>query len=369
MPDLHLQTHTKHFNRTLRLESGRILEPFWLRYETYGRLNAQKDNAVVVCHALTGSHHAAGQYAGEKKSGWWDGLIGAGKAIDTDKFFVICVNVIGSSFGSSSPQSLRSEDGKPYRLKFPVITIKDMVQAQMELFIALGIEHARAVIGGSMGGMQALHFAVDYPHFADDVIALATTHATPAWTIAFNKAAVEAIKNDPAFKGGEYNAADIAQNGLRGAAIARMIGHISFLSPGSMDSKFGREYLRQDGLFDLNGRFQVDSYLDYNGDNFARWFDPLSFIYIAKAVNIYDISRGFESLRGALAQVEARVHLFSFSADLLFLPRQMQEIKTVLDDLAKPCFYREVESDYGHDAFLVEIEKYADDVERILNGR
>ncbi len=365
---MEIQTKKEKFTNALYLESGRILEPYEITYETYGTLNEDKSNVVVVCHALTGSHHAAGRYEGDRKAGWWDGMIGPGKAIDTDRFFVICTNVIGSCFGSTGPTSLMYPVARPYRFKFPVITVKDMVKAQRILFDRLGIHHVKAVIGGSMGGMQALHFAIDFPGFADTIVALATTHASSPWVISFNKVAMEAIKNDPDFQNGEYDLEDIKQKGLKGASIGRMGGHISFLSPYSMNRKFGRDYVSHDGLFELFGRFEVERYLDYNGDNFPKWFDPLSFLYIAKAINIYDISRGYDSIEDALAKITADLHLISFEKDMLFFPEEMKHIADKMTGIGKgdQCTYINIDSDYGHDAFLVELDKFKDHIIAVL---
>ena len=364
---LNLQTHSEHFTNPLYLESGRILEPYDIIYETYGTLNEKRDNVVVVCHALTGSHHAAGTYEGDNKPGWWDGLIGPGKAVDTDRFFVICSNVIGSCFGSTGPMSMRYPYNEPYRYKFPVITILDMVKAQRILFDRLGIHDVHAVIGGSMGGMQALAFGVFFPNFSKKIIAMASTAATRPWAIAFNKVAQEAILKDPEFKNGYYDPEVIRENGLSGMAIGRMAGHISFLSHQSMDRKFGREYKRTDGLFELFGKFQIESYLEYNGYNFTKWFDPLSYLYITKAINIYDLSRGFDSMEEALAKINAELYLVGFEKDLLFLPSEMESIYTSMKAIGKEnCDYLEVQSDYGHDAFLVEIEKIENYVREAL---
>lgn len=363
-----LQTHKQLFKNPLYLESGRILEPFEIVYETYGKLNDDKSNAVLVCHALSGSHHAAGVYEGEKKAGWWDSIIGSSKAIDTDKFFVICANVIGSCHGSTGPSSPMYPKMEPYRLKFPVITIKDMVKAERLLLDKLGIYSLHAVIGGSMGGMQALHFAVDYPSLARRVIALAATHATSPWVIAFNKVAIEATLLDPDFQGGNYDFDEVKTKGLKGSAVGRMAAHIGFLSPESMDRKFGRDYLAQDGLFDLFGKFQVERYLEHNGGNFPKWFDPLTFIYIAKAINIYDLSRGYDSLEEALNRVKSTIHLFGFERDLLFLPKEMKEIDETMKNIGKSAQsnYYHIQSDYGHDAFLVETDKFAEKIRAIL---
>ncbi|TET88836.1 MAG: homoserine O-acetyltransferase, partial [Sulfurovum sp.] len=248
-----IETKTAYFSSPLYLESGRILEPYEITYETYGELNEEKNNVVLVCHALSGSHHAAGTYEGDRKAGWWDGLIGDGKAIDTTKYFVICTNVIGSCFGTTGPMSANHPSEEPYRLKFPVVTVKDIVRAQMQLLSQLGIYHLRAIVGGSMGGMQALQFAVDYPNLADDIISLAATYATRPWTMSFNKVAMEAIRRDPRFKHGNYARDAFKEEGLDGLAIGRIAGHISYLSPDSMDDKFGRNYVSNDGLFELFG--------------------------------------------------------------------------------------------------------------------
>ncbi|MBD3809346.1 MAG: homoserine O-acetyltransferase [Sulfuricurvum sp.] len=364
---LNLQTSSEHFTNPLYLESGRILEPYDIIYETYGELNEAKDNVIVICHALTGSHHAAGTYEGDNKAGWWDGLIGQGKAVDTDKFFVICTNVIGSCFGSTGPMSPHYPYTDEYRYKFPVVTILDMVKAQRILFDRLGIHRVHAIIGGSMGGMQALAFGVFFPNFAKKIIAMATTAATQPWAIAFNKVAQEAILKDPEFKNGYYDPAVLRENGLSGMAIGRMAGHISFLSPDSMERKFGREYKRNDGLYELFGKFQIESYLEYNGYNFTKWFDPLSYLYITKAINIYDLSRGFDSMEEALSKINSELYLISFEKDLLFLPNEMRSIHDTLVQLGKTnSDYFNVDSDYGHDAFLVEIDKIEDYVRSAL---
>ena len=366
---LNLQTYTEHFTNPLYLESGRILEPYDITYETYGHLNDDKSNVVVVTHALTGSHHAAGFYEDENKAGWWDGLIGSGKAIDTDKYFVICTNVIGSCFGSTGPMSPQHPHQEPYRYKFPVVSIKDMVKAQRILFDRLDIHRVEAIIGGSMGGMQALQFAIHYPNFANKIISLATTHATQAWAIAFNKIAQEAILKDPDFKQGYYDTEIIKEQGLSGMAIGRMAGHISFLSHESMRRKFGREYKRDDGLYELFGKFQVESYLEYNGYNFTKWFDPLTYLYITKAINIYDLGRGFDSLQEAFKKITAELHLISFKNDVLFKNFEMKEISDILLEIGnKNHTYIDIDSDYGHDAFLVELDKFEHHIKEALDA-
>jgi len=361
-----IETKTAHFSSPLYLESGRILEPYEIVYETYGELNSDKSNVVLVCHALSGSHHAAGVYEGERKAGWWDGLIGEDKAIDTNRYFVISTNVVGSCFGSTGPMSNNYTTQAPYRLKFPVVTIKDMIRAQMHLLSSLGIHHVKAIIGGSMGGMQALQFGVDYPNFADDIISLAATYATRPWTIAFNKVAVEAIRRDPRFKHGNYAKDDFKEEGLDGLAIGRIAGHISYLSPNSMDDKFGRNYVNNDGLFELFGRYEVERYMEYNTNNFSRIFDPLSYLYIVKAINTFNLSRGYDSLHDAIGRIKANVHLISFSSDYLFFPSEMKHIANMMKRNGQAHTYLEVESDYGHDAFLVELDKFKMHIKEVL---
>jgi len=361
-----IETKVANFTSALYLESGRILEPYSIAYETYGVLNQDKSNVILVCHALSGSHHAAGIYDGDRKAGWWDGLIGDGKAIDTERYFVICTNTIASCFGSTSPMSPQYPSIQPYRLKFPVVTIKDMIKAQKNLLSSLDIHHLRAVVGGSMGGMQALQFAVDFPNFSDEIISLAATYATRPWTIGFNKVAVEAIRKDPRFKNGNYDIDDFKEEGLDGLAIGRIAGHISYLSPYSMDSKFGRNYVGNDGLFELFGRYEVERYMEYNTANFSKFFDPLSYLYIVKAINTFNLTRGYDTLYNAISRIKSKVHLISFKSDYLFFPSEMEHIYNMMQRNSQESSYLEVDSDYGHDAFLVEIDKFEYKIREIL---
>ncbi len=361
-----IETKQAHFSSPLYLESGRILEPYTIAYETYGEMNEDKSNIVLICHPLSGSHHAAGIYEGEKKAGWWDDLIGNGKAVDTSKYFVICSNVIGSCFGSTGPMSNSYPSLTPFRLKFPVVTIKDMVRAQVHLLSSLGIYKLKAIIGGSMGGMQALQFAIDYPNLSENIISLAATYETRPWTIAFNKVAVEAIRTDPRFENGNYAKDAFKEKGLSGLAIGRIAGHISFLSPKSMDKKFDRNYVSNDGLFELFGRYEVERYMEYNTTNFSKIFDPLSYLYIVKAINTFSLERGYDSVEDALSRIRSKVHLFSFSSDYLFFPEEMEYIYKVMKKNSQQVTYKEVQSDYGHDAFLVEVDKFEDDIKAIL---
>jgi len=368
---LKIETKKAKFRQPLYLESGRLLEPWEIVYETYGELNENKDNVILITHALSGSHHAAGKYSeNDKKPGWWDDLIGDKKAIDTTKFFVISTNVIGSCFGSTSPLSpIAPGSNKRYGLKFPVITIKDMVKAQKILLDSLGITKLKAIIGGSMGGMQALRFAVEYPGFSENIIPLATTYQTRPHVIAVNKIMKDAILADPEFKNGEYDIDEIKKNGLRGLEIARMMGFLGYLNPKTFDKKFGREYVKTDGMFELFGKFQVESYLEYNGANFPKWFDPLSYIYILKAISLFDISRGYISLSEALSKIEDKLYLISFKGDTLFYPEEMRKIKEEMDKLNKFCEYFEIDSEYGHDSFLVEVDKFDFIIKDILKEK
>jgi len=365
-----IETKIAKFTKPLYLESGRILEPWQIIYETYGELNEDKSNVILITHALSGSHHAAGKYEGDRKPGWWDGLIGDNKAIDTKKYFVIATNNIGSCFGSTGPMSL-ADDNKPYRFRFPVLTISDIVKAQIRVLKSLDINNVFAGIGGSMGGMQALCYAIEYPTFAKQIITLATTAYTRPWAIAYNKVVVEAIKNDPDFKNGDYDPDDIKENGLKGLAIGRMAGHIRYLSGNSMEQKFGRRYVANDGLYELFGRFEVERYLEYNGYNFPHNLDPLSYLYIVKTINIFNAARGSDKLEDALKKIKSKLHLISFSGDMLFFPQEMQEIKQIMNRVNSStlCTYDMIQSTYGHDAFLVEIDKFDYKIKQMLENK
>ncbi len=355
-----IETKVEKFTQPLYLESGRILEEFEIVYETYGTLNEDKSNLIVICHALAGSHHAAGRYADEAKPGWWDKLIGDGKAIDTNKYFVICSNNIGSSFGSTNALSINPSTKKEYRLKFPILAITDIVNAQMRLYERLGIKNAVAVIGGSMGGMQTLCYSIEYPTFAKHYIALATTAYTRPWAIAINKIAIEAIRHDPAFKNGLYEKDDLVANGLPGLAIGRMAGLIAYLSPNVFNKKFGRDYTDTDGLYELFGRFEVERYLEYNSYSFPKYFDPLSYLYICKTMNIFDAGRNKDKLEDSFSKIQGQLHLISFSDDMLFFPQEMEEVRDIMIKIGKEkqVTYKMIESQSGHDSFLVEVEKF-----------
>jgi homoserine O-acetyltransferase len=368
---LKIETKTAKFEEPLYLESGRILESYELVYETYGELNEDKSNLIVICHALAGSHHAAGRYGTEAKPGWWDKLIGDGKAIDTTKYFVICSNNIGSTFGSTNALSVDPSTKEEYRLKFPILTISDIVKAQMKLYESLEITNAVAVVGGSMGGMQALSYAIEFPSFAKHVFALATTAYTRPWAIAINKIAIESIRHDPAFKNGFYKKEDLAADGLAGLGIGRMAGLIAYLSPNVFNKKFGREYSRTDGLYELFGRFEVERYLEYNAYSFPKIFDPLSYLYICKTMNIFDAGRNKDKLEDSFAKIESKLHLVSFKDDMLFFPEEMEEIRDIMIKIGKEdqITYKSVDSKSGHDSFLVEVDKFDQHIIDILENK
>lgn len=346
----------------LRLESGRILKPVTQVYETYGELNADASNAILVAHAWTGNAHLAGKSSEEdSKLGWWDAIVGPGRLLDTDRYFIICPNVIGSCYGSTGPASINPRTSKRYNLTFPVITVRDMVRAQALLLDHLGIKKLLTVLGGSMGGMQALEWGTQFPERVASVIALATTPAPSPQAISLNAVARWAIFNDPDWKKGEYR-----KNPKDGLALARGIGHIAFLSDESMQSKFGRRYSVKDGFFDFFGKFEVERYLNYNGYNFVDRFDANSFLYLAKALDLYDVSLGYESLTEALEQIQAPIQLFAFTSDWLYPPHYTEEMVKILGELGKDVEYHLIPSPYGHDAFLLEHETFTPQVQSFL---
>jgi len=350
------------FETDLRLESGRILGPIEIAYETYGTLNPARSNAILVTHAWTGNAHLAGRYnAEEKRAGWWDEIVGPGRLLDTDRYFVICSNVIGSCFGSTGPTSINPKTGKRYNLTFPVITVRDMVGAQALLMDELGIQRLFCVLGGSMGGMQALEWATQFPDRVASAVVLATTPRPSAQAISLNAVARWAIFNDPTWKKGEYR-----KNPKDGLALARGIGHITFLSDESMTAKFGRRFSARDGQFDFFGQFEVERYLNYNGYNFVDRFDANSFLYLAKALDLYDVASGCESIDEAFAPVGAALQFFAFTSDWLYPPAQTEEMVESLKRLNKPVEYHLISSAYGHDAFLLEHETFTPLVQDFL---
>ncbi len=337
----------------LLLECGKRLGPIDVAYETYGQLNEARDNAILVCHALSGSAHAAGVHCpDDAKPGWWEDMIGPGKGIDTDKYFVLCSNVLGGCSGTTGPSSVDPETGQPYGLRFPIITIADMVRVQKLLLDRLGIEHLLAVIGGSIGGMQVLQWSIAYPEMMDAAIPVATTTHLGAQSIAFDAVGRNAILADANFANGQYHGKSAPARGL---AIARMIGHITYLSEEGMRQKFGRQLRSTEKYsYDFNSEFSVETYLDYQGQTFVDRFDANSYLYITKASDYFDLARDHGSLQQAFANAKARFLVVSFSSDWLFTPAQSEAIVDALVANGRDVSFCNIDSSYGHDAFLLE---------------
>ena len=362
-----------HFTEPLALQSGSTLADYDLMVETYGTLNAARSNAVLVCHALNASHHVAGIYAGEPKNvGWWDNMVGPGKPLDTNRFFVIGVNNLGSCFGSTGPMSLDPATGKPYGARFPVVTVEDWVQAQARVADAFGIERFAAVMGGSLGGMQALAWTLMYPDRVGHCIVVASTPKLSAQNIAFNEVARSAILSDPDFHGGDYYAHGVKPK--RGLRVARMIGHITYLSDDDMATKFGRALRRpgatggassatgsvgEDYRFSFDVEFEVESYLRYQGDKFADYFDANTYLLITRALDYFDPAKAFDGdLTAALAHTRAQYLIASFTTDWRFAPARSRELVKALLDHKRRVTYAEIDAPHGHDAFLLDDARY-----------
>jgi homoserine O-acetyltransferase len=367
-----------HFAAVLPLQSGAAIRDYSLSFETYGELNAERSNAVLICHALNASHHVAGVYAGQDKSeGWWDNMIGPGKALDTHRFFVIGVNNLGSCFGSTGPMHVNPDTGRVYGADFPVVTVEDWVNAQARLLDALGIATLAAVMGGSLGGMQALSWALQYPERVRHAVVVASAPNLTAENIAFNEVARRAIVTDPDFHGGHfYEHGTVPKRGLR---IARMIGHITYLSDDVMNEKFGRQ-LRESihrtapsegsaarevasvGAYLYSTQeieFQIESYLRYQGDKFAEYFDANTYLLITRALDYFDPARSHGGdLSQALARASCKFLLVSFTTDWRFAPRRSREIVKALLDNRRDVSYAEIDAPHGHDAFLLDDPRY-----------
>jgi homoserine O-acetyltransferase/O-succinyltransferase len=347
-----------HFSAPLRLRGGAELPGFDLAYETYGTLNAAKSNAVLVCHALNASHHVAGYYEKEKDNiGWWDNLVGPGKPLDTNRFFVIGSNYIGSCFGSTGPASINPATGKPWGADFPVVTVEDWVEAQRLLADHLGIERFAAVIGGSLGAMQALQWTLSYPERIRHSIVIAAAAKLTPQNIAFNEVARQAIMTDPDFHGGHYYDKGVVP--VRGLRIARMIGHITYISGEAMSEKFGRLLRRGQPGFDFDVDFEVESYLRYQGDKFSTYFDANTYLRITKARDYVDPAVDYGGdLTKALARAKAAFLVVSFKSDWRFTPARSREMVKALLDNRRIVSYLELDAPGGHDAFLLEDARY-----------
>ena len=349
------------------LDSGEELGPIQLAYETYGQLNAEKSNAILISHALSGDAHASScQSQTNENPGWWDDCIGPGRAFDTDKYFVICSNVLGGCRGSTGPSSINPRTNKPYGLSFPVVTIADMVRAQRHLIDYLGIEKLLAIAGGSMGGMQVLQWAVSYPERVNSALPIATTARHSPMLIAFSEVGRQAIYADPNWNGGDYYDGPRPNAGL---AVARMVGHITYLSETSMHQKFGRRLRKRERFgYDFDTDFEIESYLRYRGNKFTERFDANSYLYVTKAMDYFDISNGHGDLVTAFAKsVDITYLVVSFTSDWLYPTYHSKELVGVLTAVGADVSYCNVQSTWGHDAFLLEVETMTSMISNFLD--
>ncbi len=347
-----------HFSQALPLQNGSQIADYTLMVETYGELNADKSNAVLICHALNASHHVAGYYADDPKNiGWWDNMVGPGKAVDTNRFFVIGINNLGSCFGSTGPMHTNPATGKPYGAEFPVVTVEDWVNAQARVADRFGIQQFAAVMGGSLGGMQALAWSLLYPDRLRHCIVIASTPKLSAQNIAFNDVARQAILTDPDFHGGDFYAHGVVPR--RGLRVARMIGHITYLSDDDMAEKFGRDLKTGSYQFGYGVDFEIESYLRYQGDKFSDYFDANTYLLITKALDYFDPARAYGGdLAQALAHSKAKFFLASFTTDWRFSPERSREIVEALIHNQRQVSYAEIDAPHGHDAFLLTDARY-----------
>ena len=346
------------FDSPLTLQNGCVLPRFELMIETYGTLNADKSNAVLICHALSGNHHVAGYHSkNDKHPGWWDNMIGPGKPVDTNRFFVVGLNNLGGCHGSTGPLSINLDTGKAYGADFPMVTVKDWVESQSMLADRFGIDKWAAVMGGSLGGMQALQWAIDKPQRLKHALIIASAPRLSTQNIAFNDVARQAILTDPDFCQGQYaQQQKIPRRGLR---IARMMGHITYLAEDGLGKKFGRQMRQPNYQYDYNVEFEVESYLRYQGDKFAEVFDANSYLLMTKALDYFDPARDYDgNLVAAVSAIQARILIASFSSDWRFSPRRSQELLDALVAANKPVQYIALKSAHGHDAFLMEDADY-----------
>ena len=356
----HVTPQQMHFSEPLPLKSGAVLPDYTLVYETYGTLDAERSNAVLVCHALNASHHVAGTYAGQARSeGWWDNLVGPGKPLDTDRFFVIGVNNPGSCFGSTGPMHVNPATGRVWGADFPVVTVEDWVDAQVRLLDRLGITQLAAVLGGSLGGMQALSWTLRHPQRVRHCVAVATAPNLSAQNIAFNEVARRAIVTDPDFHGGHFYAHGVVPK--RGLRVARMIGHITYLSDDAMEQKFGRALRAAELAYSTQDiEFQIESYLRHQGDKFSEYFDANTYLLITRALDYFDPARehGDDLARAFAAARDCRFLLVSFTTDWRFSPARSREIVKALVDNRIDVSYAEIDAPHGHDAFLLDDSRY-----------
>lgn len=343
-----------------RLESGRALGPVTVAYETYGELNEDGTNAILVEQALTGDSHCA-SHGPDDEPGWWEGMVGPGKPLDTNRYFVICANVLGGCQGTTGPATVDPRTGRPYGMTFPMVTILDMVRVQEVLLRHLGVTRLLTVIGGSMGGMQTLQWAVSLPEWVHSIVPIATPGRAFAQSIGYNEAGRQAIMRDPAWRGGDYYGTPGPVNGL---AVARMLAMITYQSNASMDRRFGRRLQVKEGqsaddldLFNFSTQFQVESYLNYQGRKLVNRFDANSYLYLTRALDLFDLGRGFESYEAALARIQCPTLVIGIDSDILYPTYQQKEFVDILKALGRPVQYREMVTPHGHDAFLIDFDQ------------
>ena len=358
-------------DRPIALDNSLTLQDVTIAYETWGELNADKSNAILLCHAWTGDSHAAGSaQEGMPTPGWWEGLVGPDCAIDTNKWFVVCTNSLGGCQGSTGPASLHPQDGKPYGSRFPVITVRDMVRVQVRVSDMLGIDVWHSIIGGSMGGMQVLEWAITFPHRLRTAVPIATCFQATAQQIAWGAIGRRAIRLDTKWRGGDYYDAAVGDGPWQGLAIARMIAQVTFRSDNVFTDRFGRELADMDA--DYNGlglwdKFEVENYLDHHGDKLIRRFDTNSYLIIGKAMDLHDVARGRGTLQSAIKRITAPVLSLGISSDILYPTYQQKQIRDMINDVGGSCEYVEIESPHGHDAFLINLDQVGKPIKAFLD--
>lgn len=368
----HRQFHTIGADHPFALEGGGVLHDVVVAYETWGELDAEASNAILLCHAWTGDSHAAGSVApGHSASGWWDGLVGPGRGIDTDRWFVVCANVLGGCQGSTGPASPHPDDGRPYGSRFPVITIRDMVRAQAKLADHLGVRTWQSVIGGSMGGMQVLEWSVMYPDRVRSIVPIATCAQSTAQQIAWGSIGRRAIRLDPRWRGGDYYDAAPGDGPHEGLEVARMVAQVTFRSDNVLTDRFGRQFADPapaGGGFGMWQRFEVESYLDYHGDRLVRRFDANSYLVIGKAMDLHDLGRGRGGLDAALARVRVPSLSVGIWSDMLYPSYQQRHVADLLRRAGTESQYLEIDSPHGHDAFLINVDQLVTPISEFLDS-
>ena len=363
---LNLLTSIAEIKIPLKLDSGNVINKYHLKYETYGNLNKERSNAVLICHALSGNHHAAGYYENDKKPGWWDNMIGPNKPIDTNKLYVVSVNNLGGCHGSTGPTSINPDTNKIYGSSFPIVTVGDWVNSQKQLMDHLDLPSWRFIIGGSLGGMQALQWTVQYPALVKNCIIIAAAPKLTAQNIAFNEVARQAIMKDPDWHDGNYIEKGVTPS--QGLALARMLGHITYLSDESMGEKFGRDLKQPKLRFNYDVEFQIESYLRYQGEKFVTGFDANTYLLMTKSLDYFDPIKDFgDSLSEIFKSVCAKYLVVSFTSDWRFPPKRSKELVKLLVDNEKNVSYSEINSEGGHDAFLMENQDYFDIIKSFID--